>query len=257
MIVSLLTDFGLDDNFVGSIKAAMLNVNPGIQIVDITHNVQPHDIFSAAFLLEGTYKYFPKNTLHVVVVDPGVGAERKIIVVKIKDHMFLAPDNGVLALALKNKTVQKIVEVTNKKFFLSDVSNTFHGRDIFAPVAAHITNGVPLNKLGEEIHFLREFSLPDVSFTDGCINGSVIHIDRFGNIITNIKEEFLKDFSKEIKVKIKDHTIERLSLTYSDVQKNIPLCLVNSFGYLEIAMNCASAKDFFKIENGQNIQVLK
>ncbi|MDP8260500.1 MAG: SAM-dependent chlorinase/fluorinase [Candidatus Gygaella obscura] len=257
MIVSLLSDFGLEDNFVGSIKATMLNVNPNIQIVDITHNVKPHDIFSAAFLLEGTYKYFPKNTLHVVVVDPGVGAERKIIVVKIKDYMFLAPDNGVLALALKNKTVQKIIEVTNKKFFLSEVSNTFHGRDIFAPVAAHITNGVPLNKLGEEIHFLREISLPDVSLNNDSLSGFVIHIDRFGNLITNIKEDILKDLSKNTKIKIKDYTIKGLCFTYSDVEKNSPLCLINSFGYLEISVNCSSAKDFFHVENWQSVKVVK
>lgn len=256
-LITLLTDFGFEDNFVGIIKGVIMQVNPEAITVDISHKVRPHDIFAAAFLLEGAYKYFPKGSIHAVVVDPGVGTERNIILVKTRDYFFIAPDNGVLGLALKNEPVEKIVEVTNSKYFLRDLSCTFHGRDIIAPVAAFLSKGAGLNRFGKEIRYMREIALPPLVREPNRIIGKIIYIDSFGNIITNVKGLDIKGISANLRVKIKDKIIAGLNKSYSSVEKNSPLNLINSFGYLEISVNCARAKDFFGVEIGECVELLK
>ncbi|MGR3218622.1 MAG: SAM hydrolase/SAM-dependent halogenase family protein, partial [Candidatus Anammoxibacter sp.] len=159
-IVTLLTDFGLHDEYVGVMKGVILGIDRSARIIDLSHSIKPQDIIGAAYVLLSAYKYFPAGTVNLVVVDPGVGSDRKIICVKTKDHIFLAPDNGILSILIAHETPEIIIEVTNKKYFLPEVSNTFHGRDIFAPVAAHLANGVKPEELGEELFAIQEIDIP-------------------------------------------------------------------------------------------------
>jgi len=193
-VISLITDFGQKDNFVGVMKSVILSINPTAKIVDVCHEVKPHDILTGAFLLKSSFKYFPKGSLHLVVVDPGVGSERKKLLVKTKDYYFVAPDNGVLSLALKGQAPSKIIEITNKKYFLKPASDTFHGRDIFAPVAAYLSEGKNLSTFGKRIKSIKELRLSQPQITSKALAGEIIYIDRFGNLVSNIDKEMLDNF---------------------------------------------------------------
>jgi S-adenosylmethionine hydrolase len=256
-IISLITDFGLKDNFVGVIKAVILGVNPDSQIVDICHEIKPQDILEAAFLLRGSYRYFPRDSLHVVVVDPGVGSRRRKILVKTKNYYFMAPDNGVLSLALKEELPLKIIEITNEKYFLKPASNTFHARDIFAPVAGFVSKGIHINQFGRATKSLKELEIPEVKIKSDSLSGEIIYIDRFGNLVSNIGKKQLDNFikNKKFRILIGKKSIERLSRAYSDVAPLQPLALMDSFGYLEIALNLGSAKDYFGIDKGDEITI--
>ena len=258
-VISLITDFGLKDNFVGVMKAVILKINPQAQIVDICHEVKPHDILEAAFLLRSSFKYFPNGSVHLVVVDPGVGSERKKLLVKTKDYFFIAPDNGVLSLALKGQAPLKIIEITNKKYFLKPTSDTFHGRDIFAPTAAYLSKGQNFSKFGRRIKSIKELSLPQVKMTSKGLTAEIIYIDRFGNLVSNIDKEMLDNFikGKKFKIYIKDKTIEKLSHSYNKGAYLKPLALIDSFNYLEIALNCGSARDYLGIGKGTPIKVMR
>ena len=186
-LITLLTDFGHSDEYVGVMKGVILSIDQDADIIDLTHMIDPQDITQASCLLKASYPYFPKNTIHVVVVDPGVGTERKIVVLKIDGHFFLAPDNGVLSCLWQNQSIEAGVWVTNPQYFLHDVSRTFHGRDIMAPVAGWLSRKTPIKNLGppakysdlKTINFLTAKISPE-----NCIDGNVISIDRFGNFRT-------------------------------------------------------------------------
>lgn len=254
-VISLITDFGLNDNFVGVIKAVILKINPYAQIVDICHEVKPQDIQEAAFLLKSSFKFFPLGTVHLVVVDPGVGSQRKKIIVKTKNYYFVAPDNGVLSLALKDKPPTEIFEITNPKYFLKPTSDTFHGRDIFSPVAAYLSKGEDISKFGKRIKSYQELYLPEVKITPKILTGEIIYIDRFGNLISNIDKHLLRNFirDKKFRISIKNKTLDRISNSYSKGAKLKPVALIDSFNYLEIAINCGSAHDYLKVNKGEKI----
>ena len=262
-IITLLTDFGLNDEYVGTMKGVILSVNPSAMIIDITHNIDPHDIIQAAFTIKSSYKFFPKGTVHVTVVDSGVGGSRAIIAIEMAGHIFLAPDNGILTLLIKEGNIDKIIRVDNKKFFLKSVSQTFHGRDIFAPVSAHISSGVEINQIGTPItkNDLVKLSIPEPRISDkGELIGSIVSIDRFGNLITNIDSNCLKNFCKpeageKPEIRIGDSKIVGLSKSYENSEFNSPLIIIGSRGYLEIAINCGSAKKYLKAEKGDTIIV--
>ncbi len=261
-IISLLTDFGNIDEYVGVMKGVILSVNPCATIVDISHNVGSQDIVQAAYLIESAYKFFPKKTVHVIVVDPGVGTKRAILAVKLKDHFFLAPDNGVLSLILEKRDVESIIKVENQKYFLDCVSPTFHGRDIFAPVAAHISKGVQLEKFGPLIlqQDVKRINLekPYVSYK-GELVGAIISVDRFGNLITNIKKtdlnHFIKNRKKKVVFQVGGCEIGGLSEKYTDVKPNKPLVITGSRGYIEIALNCGDASCFFSAKQGDIVKI--
>jgi S-adenosylmethionine hydrolase len=212
---------------------------------------------TGAFLLKSSFKYFPKGSLHLVVVDPGVGSERKNLLVKTKDYFFVAPDNGVLSLALKDQPPLKIIEITNERYFLKPISNTFHGRDIFAPTAAYLSKGEDFSRFGKRIKSIKELRLPQAKIASKGLIGEIIHIDRFGNLVSNIDKEMLDNFikGKKFKIFIKNKTIDKLSHSYSEGTYLKLLALIDSFNYLEIALNRGSACDYLKAKKGTKVIV--
>ena len=263
MIITLLTDFGTKDAYVGMMKGVILSVNPDAKIVDISHEVDPQDIVQATYLIQSSYLYFPKNTVHLIVVDPDVGSQRKIIAVKADGHIFLAPDNGVLALVLQYAAIEMIVQVDNPDFMLEPISHTFHGRDIFAPVAAYLSKGTNITEIGSIItpEDLIVFTISEPQSTsNGNLSGAFITIDRFGNLVTNIGEEALtRNFpgvSKELLIlEINGRLIYGVSDYYSSVPKNAGLALIGSGGYLEISVNCGNAQVFYDVKKGDQINI--
>lgn len=253
MVITLLTDFGLSDNFVGVMKGVILSINPAVTIVDITHEVPPQDIVTAAFLLDASWPYFPPGSIHVTVVDPGVGTARRAIAVETTQAIFLAPDNGLLTPILKRGQVRRVISLNNPHYWLPQVSNTFHGRDIFAPTAAHISLGVPLEDMGIVIEdpFLLDWPCPS-KLPDGTIVGHILHIDRFGNLITNLKAEDLKE---RVVIRVAGCQIQGLKKTFADVAIGEPVAYIGSTGYLEIAIRQGNAARTFNLHRGDKIYV--
>lgn len=257
--VSLVTDFGSSDNFVGVMKAVILKINPRAQIVDLCHMIKPQDIFTAAFLLNSAYMYFPRGTVHLVVVDPGVGSKRKGIIVKTKDYFFVAPDNGVLGLLLRKERPIKIVEIRNMHYFLKPVSSTFHGRDIFAPVAAHLSCGEGIDNFGKSLTSYNKLEFPKIKISADTLIGKIIYIDRFGNLVSNIEKKDFFNFVKKNKYKIfiGNKVIDRLSEGYSDSVPIKPLALFDSFGFLELAVDSHSAEKLLNVKRGTAIKITR
>jgi len=258
-VISLLTDFGLDDNYVGVMRGVILNIDPKAKILDLTHNVERHNIIQAAFLLKGSFKYFPKKTIFLVVVDPGVGSRRKAVIVKTKDYVFIGPDNGVLSLALSQTKIEKIIEITNKRYFIKPVSDTFHGRDIFSPVAGFLSGGIPIEEFGRKIDKLKSLNLPKVDIKDDLLGGEIIYVDRFGNLITNIEKGSFYDFvnKKKFKIHFKRGIFERINKSYTQTDTGRPLVIWGSFGNLEISVNRGSAKDYFKVKGRESVKIVR
>jgi len=262
-IITLLTDFGLKDPYVAVMKGVILKINPNVNIVDITHEVPNHDIFYAALTLWSAYKFFPKNTIHVVVVDPGVGTERKPIVIKSKNYFFIGPDNGVLSLAASEDEIQDLYEINlNSKYVSRQISYTFHGRDVFAPAAAYLSLGVSLSEIGKRIKHYKIIKLPKYSIEDNSIIGKVIYIDKFGNVVTNIPSEVISmkllSFNKEYIVKITERNLNlkvKLVKAYSQVPPGTPLLIPDSFNFLELSINMGNASKKFNIKINDEIVI--
>ena len=262
-IITLLTDFGVEDEYVGIMKGVILTINPAATIVDISHHIDPQDLLRAAYMIQASYKYFPPGTVHVAVVDPGVGSDRDIIAVKTKEHILLAPDNGVLTFLNNDKRIEAIVRVENPDYFLDTVSQTFHGRDIFAPVAAHLSAGLDISKLGPPLDQRNLVTLcihePYVSENDELI-GTIASIDRFGNLITNIDEKTLKKFRKtasgtRLEIQMGEYKMIGLSQSYESVEPQSALAIMGSRGYLEIAVSCGNAEQHFIAEKGDIVRI--
>jgi S-adenosyl-L-methionine hydrolase (adenosine-forming) len=255
MIIALLTDFGTRDYFVGAMKGAILSVNPNAQIVDITHEIPPQDIRSAAFTLGACYKDFPEKTIFVAVVDPGVGSTRKAILVESENYYFIAPDNGLLSFVLHEETNPRIFELTNKKYFAGKVSSTFHGRDIFAPVAAHLSNGVEPNEFGARTEDLIRFeTAAPRRISDEKIEAEIIHIDRFGNLITNLKPE---DLPENFSLEINETRIETHLKYYAEAGIGEMFSVTGSAGFLEISAFRDSAKNLLNAEIGWKVLLIE
>jgi len=258
-VITITTDFGTKDAYVGIMKGVILSINPNAQLVDITHEIEPGDILEAAFLLKDAYEYFPKGTVHLVVVDPGVGGKRRPIAIKAKDFFFVGPDNGVFWPIISDKDAL-VVHLTNRKYFLQDISSTFHGRDIFAPVAAYISKGVHLLDMGVPINDPVRLEIKRPMLLKNQIVGSVIRVDRFGNLITNIsKKDIIECFGRlsGLEVKIGERRIKEISRTYSDVPSGQLLALIGSSGFLEISVNRGSAYELFgKEAKGLEVHVI-
>ncbi|MGB0930238.1 MAG: SAM hydrolase/SAM-dependent halogenase family protein [Chitinophagales bacterium] len=249
--IALLTDFGTKDAYVGMMKAVISSMNPNAKILDISHNIRPQQVREAAYVLWSAYRYFPEKTVFVCVVDPTVGSQRKIVVVKTPHHTFIAPDNGLLDLVLVENEVYHAVSVTNPKFFLKNISPTFHGRDIFAPIAAHLSTGVAPAAMGNDINLKhRETSFVTIKKA-GDYQGKIIYTDHFGNLITNIR--ISKPFQTSIE--FLNHRFDSLKRTYSDAEKGKTLCLIGSSGLLEISVRDGNAKDFFGVRDGIDLKV--
>lgn len=263
-IITLLTDFGLADEYAGVIKGVILSRNPNARIIDITHRVPAQDIAGAAFILLTSYGYFPESTVHVAVVDPKVGSDRMILAAKHKGHFFLAPDNGLLWPVLSSGPVPEIISVTNEKLFLPRISATFHGRDIFAPVVARLCLGLDISEFGQPVGLDKIVKLhlfPDNANT-GKLAGRVIWVDNFGNLIINISKTRLEQFSGErsfydVKVKAGTRTIHGLVRTYADAAPQELVAMIGSKGYLEIAVSQGSAQKLLGASIGFEISILR
>ncbi|MFQ5753854.1 MAG: S-adenosyl-l-methionine hydroxide adenosyltransferase family protein, partial [bacterium] len=243
-IITLLTDFGYKDAFVGIMKGVILSLYPDANIVDISHEIEPQNISAGAFLINNSYKYFPSGTVHVIVIDPGVGSKRRILCVSAFDHFFLAPDNGVLKYIYKDCSNIQVIEVSNKVYFRSQISQTFHGRDIFAPVAAHLAKGIDASELGMVIDDYDRGTLPRLEEIPRGLRGEIIYIDQFGNLISNIPFNILKKLrNNSLKISLKNCTISGLVNAYAQGKRDEAIALIGSSGYLEIAINSGSAKN--------------
>jgi len=255
-VVALLTDFGLRDHYVGVMKGVILSVNRHAQIVDISHDVPSQAVLEGYFLLSNTYRYFPDGTIFVAVVDPGVGTDRAILGVRTDRFTFLAPDNGILGFLEKEGTIERIVHVRNDKYFLKPVSNTFHGRDIFAPAAGHLSLGVDLSDLGPAADSMVTISPPRPKVTrEGLIVGEIVSIDRFGNLVTNIPGDRLTP-ADSIEVRVGKHTMRKLVPSYGSGRKGEILALIGSTGTLEISVNGGDARKKTGARVGDRVKVL-
>jgi S-adenosyl-L-methionine hydrolase (adenosine-forming) len=248
MIITLTTDFGLSDPFVGIMKGVILAITPNAQLVDISHDVPSYDIAEATFMVESMYRYFPDGTVHIVVIDPGVGSARRPLAAAAQGHLFVAPDNGVLSTVLETEAYH----IQNDRLFLNPVSQTFHGRDIFAPVAAQLAAGTPIESVGPRIRDFVRKPLPVPRREGGKIVGSVLRIDKFGNVITNVRRS---DFSPKFTIRIAGSTVERFCATFSDADPGQLVAIEGSTGYIEIALNQGSAAERLNVSSGAEIEV--
>lgn len=252
-VITLLTDFGTVDYFVGAVKGAILSVNPLAVIADITHEIPPQDIEAAAFTLLASYETFPPGAIHVAVVDPGVGSARRGIVVRAGEQFFIGPDNGIFTYIYDREPSHQTFHITAEKYFRQPPSTTFHGRDIFAPVAAALSKGVKPEEfgpaIGDEVR-LKNPLTPEVQ-ENGKIEGRIIHIDRFGNCITNITRDLVGDKLGRMVVKQKE--ISTFSNFYSDCPSSDLFAIWGSAGFLEIAVNCGSAALTLGVKRGEAV----
>ncbi|MHA1754323.1 MAG: SAM hydrolase/SAM-dependent halogenase family protein [Candidatus Odinarchaeia archaeon] len=244
-IITLLTDFGLTDEYVASVKAIIYSIYPEANIIDVTHTIPPQDILKAALVLKTIIEFFPSESYHLVVVDPGVGSDRKIIIVKTKTSKFLVgPDNGVLYPAAIKDGIDKIIEFQNLKYARSKISHTFHGRDIMAPIVAYLAKGVKIEEFGVPIESIVDLQIEEYKINDNSITGLIIAVDNFGNLITSIPEdvfsEALREKNKRFKMKIIDkNSIYDIRLVnyFSEGKEDELICYVGSKGLLEVAYN--------------------
>ena len=253
-VISLITDFGAFDYFVGAVKGAILSVNPLAVIADITHEIPPQDIEAAAFTLLASYQTFPPETVHVAVVDPGVGSARRAIVVRAGSQFFVGPDNGIFTYIYDREPSHQTFHVTAEKYFRPSPSSTFHGRDVFAPVAAALSNGVKPEEFGPAISDedrLKNSLTPEV-LRNGNIKGRIIHIDRFGNCITNFTRD-LFDPAKQPALIVKRKRIRTFRDFYSGGRSNELFAIWGSAGFLEISMNRKSASEMLSVKRGEKI----
>jgi len=257
-IITLLTDFGAKDHYVASMKGVILNINPQCLLVDITHQVNPHDIEEGAFILANVYSFFPKGTIHLSVVDPGVGGIRRPILLVTENYFFVGPDNGLFTLVARREKVKQVVVLTKKKYFLPKVSRTFHGRDIFAPVAAHLSFGIKPKAFGYETNFSRELRVQKPVMKEGKLIGEILHIDTFGNVVSNIDEAklFRSNQSRPFVIRVGRKSIFGLKKGYSEGKKGELIALLGSNGLLEISLREGNAQKTLKAERGDPITVM-
>lgn len=260
MIITLTTDFGLSAPFAGIMKGVILQANPDCQIVDLSHNIAPHNILEGSRVLKASIPYFPKGTVHVAVVDPGVGTSRHIICLRHKDQYLLAPDNGILTPFLTE--IDAAYTVKNSSLFLDNPSSTFQGRDIFAPVAGLVSMDFPLELLGAAIKVedLVTIDFPTPTTDSNSILGECTSIDRFGNVASNITKQQLFEFCPEpqdMTIRVKDHHITGISNHYSEGNSTTPIGLINSQGYLEISLYRKNCAENLHLSTGNHIKILK
>jgi S-adenosylmethionine hydrolase len=257
-IITLLTDFGTQDYFVGAMKGVILSINPDATIVDITHEIPPQDIETGAFNLLSCYRDFPKGTIHVAVVDPGVGSDRRAIVIECGDQFFVGPDNGLFSWICERETNWTATNVTSATFFRKPTSNTFHGRDIFAPVAAALSLGQRPREFGTSLSdVVRLKSLEPVATNENTIQGRIIHIDRFGNCVTNFTRPMLESRGPATswRITLKDNGIDSFRDFFADSQPDEVFAILGSAGFIEICVRNGSAANLLNVQRGQSVQL--
>ena len=273
-IITLTTDFGVADGYVGTMKGVMLSIAPQAQLVDITHQIAPQNLRQTAYVLYTAYRFFSSHAVHLVVVDPGVGSPRHPIALDSSHGTFVGPDNGVFSYILAEESVNRVVQLTNPHYRLPAVSRTFHGRDIFAPGAAHLAAGVPLSELGPAVAEPVALPLPRLDVSSHCVSGEVLHTDHFGNTITSIgrlvwrgdelsltpafrqqdREEALF-MAGSASVTVAGHEISGVRHTYADVERDEVVALVGSEGHLEIAIRQGNAAQTLGLQPGDRVEL--
>lgn len=264
--ITLLTDFGLDDIYVGAMKGVIASINPMARVVDLCHGIEPQDVRAAAFMLAGSFGYFPPGTIHVAVVDPTVGSERPALCVQAGEYFFVGPDNGIISAACCRAGRPKIFHLENEEYFLKNPSRTFHGRDIFAPAAAHLSAGVPIDSMGPRARSMKRIRFPEPLLRRGTgsersIAGKVVHVDRFGNLITNIEPDsvgsvFPRTPRCRLLVTCGKQVIQGLSETYSEAASGMPLALFGSYGLMEISIRDGDAATSLGVGRGGRVEIL-
>lgn len=260
-IIALLTDFGYKDHYVSAMKAVILSICPRAIIVDISHGVPKFDVRAGSYVLKCAYKHFPRGTIHVAVVDPGVGTERRGVVVKTRNYLFVGPDNGLLALAALEDGIEEVRVIENRALTLPNVSTTFHGRDVFAPIAAHLARGIPLaavGRLAREGLLVPAFAEPEVR--GRTIRAEVLYIDDFGNVVLNARREHLSQVGASygarcmVRMGAREYAVRFLP-SYGFADELEPLLLINSEDHLELAVNRGSAASVFGLRTGDEVVV--
>ena len=250
-VITLTSDFGLHDGYVAAMKGAMLAIAPDATLVDVSHRVPPQDVASGAYVLSSAYRYFPTGTVHLAVVDPGVGSARRAIVVETPNNLFVGPDNGLFSAVFEREMKWKVVEIRKTAFFSPAVSPTFHGRDIFGPVAAHLCNGFPVEELGPPVADPNRLDLWTVHSCGNEVVGRIVHVDGFGNAISNLGRQHVGD--DEVRVRIGNTLFDGISRTYSDVPEGEALVLYGSEDTLEVAINGGNAARKLGLRRGDRV----
>lgn len=251
--IALLSDFGSNEPFVGAMKGVMLSKAPGLSFIDITHQIPPQDVRTAAFYLMAAMPFVPKGTLFLTVVDPDVGTGRGILWAKTGNCQFITPDNGILSWVDEREKVKEVRFINNSDLFLPKISSTFHGRDIMAPVAAAIARGLPENKIGPVMKDYRKFPYPRPEKTGNRVTGRVLAVDHFGNAITNITQQYI---SVKSIFTLSDKIFKGLKLTYASVAEGEPLALIGSFGFLEFSIRNGNFAGAFGVRPGDEVEAI-
>jgi S-adenosylmethionine hydrolase len=256
-VIALLSDFGARDHYAGTMKGVMLAICPDITLVDITHDVTPHDVMEGALQLAASYRYFPPGTIFLAVVDPGVGSPRRGIAAEAGDYRFVAPDNGVLTAVLREIPPRRVVELTERRYARPTVSRTFEGRDRFAPAAAWLAKGIQLSALGRSVTSYHQLELPTVEIGDALLAGVVLLVDRFGNLVTNIDRRTFEAFTRSnpVSLRVAGHPIAGVVATYADIRAGEVCGLFGSTEHLEFAVNGGSAAAALGAGRGAAVEI--
>ena len=257
-LITLLTDFGDRDSFVASMKGVILTINPHATLVDLSHHVPPHSVEDAAYLLKSCYRYFPEGTVHVAVVDPGVGSARRPLIAKSEHYFFLAPDNGILTHILADNSEMEVREIENEDYRLTSPGHTFDGRDLFAPAAAWLTRQKPFESFGRLVTDCKTFTISKPKWEAKALVGEIVHVDRFGNLISNLTPQHLEEVCvaatrRQPSIRIGERIIEGLVASYSEGTAEQPSALINSAGAIEVFVKEGSAAQWLKLGRGEPV----
>lgn len=256
-VIALLSDFGARDHYAGTMKGVMLGICPDVTLVDITHDITPHDVLEGALQLAASFRYFPSGTIFLAVVDPGVGSSRRGIAAEAGDYRFVAPDNGVLTAAFRELPPKRVVELTERRYARPTVSRTFEGRDRFAPAAAWLAKGIQLSALGRTITNYQQLDIPQVEVAETYLHGVVLLADRFGNLVTNIDRRTFEAFARTqpVSLSVAGHPIAGVVATYADIRDGEVCGLFGSTDHLEFAVNGGSASRALDVTRGAAVEI--
>jgi S-adenosylmethionine hydrolase len=258
-VIALLSDFGTRDHYVGTMKGVVLGICPDVTLVDVTHEITPHDVLDGALELAASYRFFPAGTIFLAVVDPGVGSARRGIAVDTGDYRFVCPDNGLMTGVLRDSPAKKIVELTERRYARPTVSRTFEGRDRFAPAAAWIAKGIQLAALGRALQDCYRLEIPQPVVDNLRVTGAVLRVDRFGNLVTNIDRKTFEKFGRDgaVQIAAAGTTVGRLVATYAEMQRDEVCALFGSTDHLELAANSGSAAQRLGLSRGAQVEITR
>lgn len=256
-VITLTTDFGLQDYYVSAMKAVMLGIAPEVRLVDVSHDIPSQDIMAGSWVLKNSAMLFPSGTVHTVVIDPGVGTDRNAVALRIEDQYFVGPDNGIFSLLTTDRSYTA-VKLNKKEYLRESRSNTFHGRDVFAPAAAHLSRGVTLEELGEPLDELISYRwMQPIADKDG-LEGTIIHIDKFGNLVTNISADLIDEVlaGKQVKIYVGNVILNEINTTFGAVTEGEPVAYIGSAGMLEVGINQGNAQKMLGVQKGAQISII-